>query len=112
MAQGDLIPYYKCAACKKDIPNHPIMIERYNGSKSHKRVVELLGKQRILVQWKVVWDVINKSVKCLTYDLLIQCSFQKIEVHKQRYHDLSSSNEPKKEVIKVLELRITTLKPI
>jgi DNA-directed RNA polymerase subunit RPC12/RpoP len=44
MAEGGVTPSYKCAACKKDIPNHPTTIERHNGGKSHKRIVELLGK--------------------------------------------------------------------
>jgi hypothetical protein len=105
MAEGGVTPSYKCAACKKDIPNHPTTIERHNGGKSHKRIIELLGKQGILAQWKIEWDVGSKSVKCLTCDSLVQCSFQKIKAHRQRYHDLPSSNEPKKEVFKVFRAR-------
>ena len=63
MTRKDLGLYYRHAICNKNIPNHPTIIERHNGSKFHKMILELLDKQGIFIQWNVVWDVVSKSAK-------------------------------------------------
>ena len=105
IAGGSCVKEIFCKPCRKNIPNCKDNIESHNSSSGHLRFVELSSKMGTLDRWNIGWAPTGRAFICRHCDVLLGCSFAKLQSHYENHHMGPTEGESQLSVFKAFRCK-------